>query len=257
MRHTDDLADEPGAAAEQARRARRWRATVARRRSRGAADGWPGWPALADTVARHAIPRDYLDEVIDGVAMDLEPRTFATFDDLYGYCYRVASAVGLCCLHIWGFRSEGGRAESLAEACGVALQLTNILRDVREDAGNGRVYLPHDDLERFGVAADGSLGRRRRASRLRACSHSRRAGPTITTSRPGRSPASSRRSAGRSCGRSSGSIGRCSTRSSGAITTSWPIASRFPPGGRRRSRRVAGGPVRPITESCRAEAPRC
>ncbi len=66
--------------------------------------------------------------------MDLEPAPFLTFEDLYGYCYRVASVVGLSCIHIWGYRSEGGRAEELAEACGVALQLTNILRDVREDA---------------------------------------------------------------------------------------------------------------------------
>lgn len=86
--------------------------------------------------------------------MDVEPRPFATFDELERYCYLVASAVGLCCLHVWGFRSEGGRAESLAEAYGIALQLTNILRDVGEDARNGRVYLPREDLDRFGVTRD-------------------------------------------------------------------------------------------------------
>ncbi len=83
--------------------------------------------------------------------MDVEPRRFATFDDLADYCYHVASVVGLCCLHIWGYRSEGGKAERLAESCGIALQLTNIIRDVREDARNGRIYLPEEDLARFGV----------------------------------------------------------------------------------------------------------
>ena len=70
---------------------------------------------------------------------------------LTDYCYHVASVVGLSCLHIWGYRSEGGKAERLAESCGIALQLTNIIRDVREDARNGRIYLPEEDLERFGV----------------------------------------------------------------------------------------------------------
>ena len=83
--------------------------------------------------------------------MDVEPRRFVTFDDLADYCYHVASVVGLSCLHIWGYRSEGGKAERLAESCGIALQLTNIIRDVREDARNGRIYLPEEDLARFGV----------------------------------------------------------------------------------------------------------
>jgi phytoene synthase len=92
--------------------------------------------------------------VIDGVLMDIEPRPYLTFDELYRYCYHVASAVGLSCIHIWGFRSEGGRAEQLAESCGIALQLTNILRDVREDARAGRIYLPREDLDRFGVGPE-------------------------------------------------------------------------------------------------------
>jgi phytoene synthase len=124
-------------------------------------------PALADAVHRHKIPVSHLHEVIDGVGMDLEPRPFATFDDLYSYCYRVASAVGLCCIHIWGYRSDGGRAELLAERCGVALQLTNILRDVREDATLGRTYLPQEDLARFGVSID-ELTADRPSERLRA-----------------------------------------------------------------------------------------
>jgi phytoene synthase len=99
--------------------------------------------------------------------MDVDPKPYPTFADLHGYCYRVASAVGLSCLHIWGYRSEGGRAESLAEACGIALQLTNILRDVRQDALAGRVYLPQEDLDRFGVSA-AELADTRPSDRVRA-----------------------------------------------------------------------------------------
>lgn len=152
LRHTDDLADEPGDPVAKRASLDDWRASLDAALSRAGSPSWPGLIALADTVERHQIPRQYLEDVIDGVAMDVEPHAFATFDDLYGYCYRVASAVGLSCLHIWGFRSDGGRAEELAEWCGIALQLTNILRDVREDAVGGRVYLPAEDLERFGVA---------------------------------------------------------------------------------------------------------
>ena len=156
LRHTDDIADgaDPPAAKRDALDA--WRGDLDAALSGGDAR-WPGLPALADTVGRHGIPRRHLHEVLDGVAMDLDPRPYPTFEDLYSYCYRVASAVGLSCLHIWGYRSEAGRAERLAEACGVALQLTNILRDVREDARAGRVYLPQEDLDRFGVGP-ASLG---------------------------------------------------------------------------------------------------
>jgi phytoene synthase len=153
MRHADDLADgdEPAAMKEQA--------LIAWRRDLDAAlDGrdpaWPGLAALADVVDRRAIPPGLLHEVIDGVEMDVEPRRFANFDELADYCRHVASAVGLCCIHIWGFESEGGKAERLAEHCGLALQLTNILRDVREDADRGRIYLPEDDLRKFGVEPD-------------------------------------------------------------------------------------------------------
>lgn len=155
LRHSDDLADEPGELLAKQAAIGAWRGSLERSL---AGDGdpadWPGLPALADTVARHAIPAQYLHEVLDGTVMDLQPRPFANFDELTLYCKRVASAVGRCCLHIWGFTSEGGRAESLADDCGLALQLTNILRDVTEDARNGRVYLPEDDLARFHVAPE-------------------------------------------------------------------------------------------------------
>ena len=121
---------------------------------------WPGLPAVADTIARHRIPVHLLHEVIEGVSMDIEPRRYATFADLAEYCYRVASVVGICCLHVWGYRSDGGRAEKLAEKCGIALQLTNIIRDVRDDACNGRIYLPNGGPRAVQGRARGALGRR-------------------------------------------------------------------------------------------------
>jgi phytoene synthase len=108
------------------------------------------FPALADTVRRFHIPHEHLLAVIDGVEMDLLPRRYETFDELERYCERVASAVGLACIHIWGFR--GPEAIEPARQAGVALQLTNILRDLREDAAAGRVYLPLADLRRCGYS---------------------------------------------------------------------------------------------------------
>jgi phytoene synthase len=103
-------------------------------------------------VDRYTIPREYFHEMIEGVASDLETRHVQTFDELYQYCYRVASVVGLTTIHIFGFTSSD--ALGLAEKCGIAFQLTNILRDVREDAALGRVYLPAEDLARFGVSVE-------------------------------------------------------------------------------------------------------
>ncbi len=153
MRETDDIADEPASIASKRAALSAWRHDLDQALL-GQSAAWPGWPALADAVQRHGIPQQHLAEVIDGVEMDVEPHDFETFEELRGYCYRVASAVGLCCLPIWGFRSEGGLAERLAEDCGLALQLTNIIRDVREDARNGRIYLARDTMARFGVSAD-------------------------------------------------------------------------------------------------------
>lgn len=166
MRRTDDLADEEGSPIEKRRELESWRRDLDLALEGQAVES-PILAALADTVDRYAIPRRSLHDVLDGVMMDLEPQPFATFEDLYGYCYRVASAVGLCCLPIWGFRSEAGRAEELAESCGIAMQLTNILRDVREDALQGRIYLPMEDLERFGVSPEELQGDRA-GERLRA-----------------------------------------------------------------------------------------
>ena len=151
LRKTDDIADDAGATADKRVSLDAWRDALDLA-LRGENDSfWPGLPALVDTVGRHSIPPEYLNEVIDGVEMDLKIFAYPTFDDLYRYCYRVASAVGLSCLHIWGFDETDGEARRLAEANGVALQLTNILRDVRADALLGRTYLPVEDLERFKV----------------------------------------------------------------------------------------------------------
>ena len=147
MRECDDRSDGPEAALE---RVLEWRSDLAAALALGAPDH-PVWPAFIDTVQRYRIPEAYFHEMLDGVATDFEPRTIGTFDDLYRYCYRVASVVGLTIIHIFGF--EEPRALELAEKCGIAFQLTNILRDVREDAAAGRVYLPAEELERFGVPA--------------------------------------------------------------------------------------------------------
>ncbi len=112
----------------------------------------PALPAVADMVARYHIPHEYLFAVIDGVEMDLHPLNVQTFADLEKYCYRVAGAVGLCCIHVWGFRDE--QAKIVAVDCGLALQLTNILRDLGEDSSLGRIYLPQEDLQRFEYSAD-------------------------------------------------------------------------------------------------------
>lgn len=148
MRCCDDLSDEPGASAGPLQL---WRAALDAALE-GNYNGHPCWPAFHDTVRRYKIPREYFHEMIDGVASDLEPRRFATFQELYRYCYQVASVVGLTTIHIFGY--ETPEALPLAEQCGVAFQLTNILRDIREDAENGRVYLPLEDLRRFGVSEE-------------------------------------------------------------------------------------------------------
>jgi 15-cis-phytoene synthase len=150
LRLTDDLGDGPGSTEEKRALLLDWRQRFER-----AMDGdysHPLHPAFHHTIRLHGIPTRYLQDVIDGVEMDLHITRYRTFADLYQYCYRVASAVGLACIHIWGFEDE--RAKDLAEKAGIAFQLTNILRDLGEDAGRGRVYLPVEDLDRFGYPAE-------------------------------------------------------------------------------------------------------
>ena len=103
--------------------------------------------SLKPFARRFRLPREPFDDLIDGVAMDLGVRRYETFDELHEYCARVASAVGLICIEIFGYRDAGTR--DYARALGVALQLTNIIRDVPTDLADGRVYLPNEDLRRF------------------------------------------------------------------------------------------------------------
>ena len=107
---------------------------------------------LQPFVRQFDLPRQAFEDVIDGVAMDLDTTRYQTFDDLFEYCRRVASAVGMICIRIWGCRSE--RSREYALNLGVALQLTNILRDVKGDLERGRVYLPLEDLQAFGCTVE-------------------------------------------------------------------------------------------------------
>ena len=150
MRIADDLTDDAGPTEAKRTALESWRRqlddTLAGRYSH------PLHAALHETVGRFGVPAAYLDAVLDGVAMDLDTDRYETFAQLYGYCYRVASAVGLACIHVWGATSA--RAAEPAEAAGIAFQLTNILRDLGEDAERGRVYLPREDLARFGCSEE-------------------------------------------------------------------------------------------------------
>jgi phytoene synthase len=145
MRYCDDIADSPGAPATKA----------------GYLDAWSGaldaamrgdcgesliLPAFRATVERYEIPPRLFQELITGARMDLTVRRYATFGELREYCYRVASVVGLVCIRIFGFEGE---PDAYAEQLGIAFQLTNILRDIPEDAAMGRIYLPQEDLKAF------------------------------------------------------------------------------------------------------------
>ncbi|MBS0210336.1 MAG: phytoene/squalene synthase family protein [Planctomycetes bacterium] len=163
MRVTDDIGDSDientdfASARETTVEARRnaltqWRHVVDAALAGHATDD-PYLPALVDTVQHFAIPLSSLTAVIDGVAMDLDERRYETFDELAGYCEHVASAVGLACIHIWGFDRSTAALEA-ARSCGIAFQLTNILRDLPEDAAAGRLYLPAEDLRRFDYTFD-------------------------------------------------------------------------------------------------------
>ena len=156
MRYCDDVADGADSAPVKATLLREWKEALGRALEGNYGDSLI-LPAFHAAVRRYAIPPEYFYELIAGAEMDLDIRSYRTFADLYQYCYRVASAVGLCSVHILGFHVPGfedpaaGKlaAKKLAEDCGIAFQLTNILRDLREDAQSGRIYLPLEDLERF------------------------------------------------------------------------------------------------------------
>jgi phytoene synthase len=152
MRWVDDIADAPGELAQKLAGLAAAREIVARV-AQGDVRGDPMIPALGHTLATYGIPRSYLDELIAGAQMDLGVSSYRAFDDLRQYCHRVAGIVGQCCVRVFGFTDP--RALELADRLGLAFQLTNILRDVAQDHSLGRVYLPQEDLARFGCDPSG------------------------------------------------------------------------------------------------------
>ena len=155
MRHADDISDDPSIPAEQRREKLDEWMNALRRVMDGERTDDPVLFAMADSQKQFNIPLELLEKLVHGTEMDVPPTRgapplqYETFDQLYDYCYHVASVVGLVCIRIFGYRDP--QAEKLAEQTGVAFQLTNILRDVKEDAGLGRVYLPREDFARFGI----------------------------------------------------------------------------------------------------------
>jgi 15-cis-phytoene synthase len=167
MRKADDLSDDESVPRDQRlHNLEQWQATWHIASQEDATDD-PVFIAVRDATQRYSIPLSLLDELIAGTASDLNanpgdaPDTYATFADLYRYCYLVASVVGLVCIRIFGYSDPA--AEKLAEETGVAFQLTNILRDVAEDAERGRVYLPLEDLAAHNVSLESILHRKKGA----------------------------------------------------------------------------------------------
>jgi len=162
MRVTDDLADDTSQPlSDRQASLKNWRREVLAALN-GQIGGHPALPALAAITTQFGIPHNALTAVLDGMEFDLSPTPIHTFDDLSQYCYLVAGAVGICCIHIWGFKDPA--ALPLAIRCGRALQLTNILRDLAEDAAQDRFYLPANDLQQCGYSvADLKAGRSNQA----------------------------------------------------------------------------------------------
>lgn len=159
-RHSDDIVDQESPVSQRTEELARWRADVG--------ECYTGTPKarqlkeLADTVQKFSVPESYLNELIDGVEMDLTLNRYATFQELYSYCYRVASIVGLMCIEIFGYSNP--KTKLFAEHLGIALQLTNIVRDIGADAELGRIYLPQEDLARFSVSEEQLLKREHSSS---------------------------------------------------------------------------------------------
>lgn len=176
MRHADDLSDDQTRSVEERKsRLSGWVAEWHRVQSGTLSDD-PVFLALSDAQKRFNIPAELLDQLVQGTSMDLAAapaeiapegqssggtailapvRVHRAFAELYRYCYLVASVVGLVCIRIYGYEDQ--QAEELAERCGVAFQLTNIIRDVKEDASLGRVYFPEEDLAKFGLSVEDFL----------------------------------------------------------------------------------------------------
>lgn len=166
MRHADDIADDEcgRTPAERLDALEAWRTVthqaLAGDPPRGAsltniANGSDAmlWPAFSDMAVRRRPPGRVFDDALAGHREDVAPKTFRTFADLHEYCYRVAGTVGIASIYVWGF-DGGEETVDLAIARGVALQLTNVLRDLREDATRGRVYLPEEDLAQAELTRD-------------------------------------------------------------------------------------------------------
>jgi 15-cis-phytoene synthase len=151
-RAVDDAVDEAPDGASAQTRLSSWRSELAACYTPGHIPGTPQGSALRPYITEFHLPRRPFEDLIDGVEMDLAHVRYATFEQLTGYCRRVASAVGLVCVEIFGYRDA--RAREYAVELGMALQLTNIIRDVAADLGKGRVYIPVEDLTRFGVSED-------------------------------------------------------------------------------------------------------
>ena len=150
-RYCDDSVDAEGAPDEKLARLNLLRQQLAETYNGGGTT--PLFIGLADVASTYAIPQQYFQEVLNGVEADLVKTRYANFDELRQYCYQVASAVGLICIHIFGY-GGGPEAQRGAVDLGLAMQLTNICRDVREDWDLGRIYLPQDEMARFGVTED-------------------------------------------------------------------------------------------------------
>jgi phytoene synthase len=166
MRRCDDIADDPRLSPPERRQQLDTWLDALHRAQQGQPTDDAILLALTDAQRRYSVPAGLLDELAHGTGMDVEesaaPRQtngpavqYKTFEDLRLYCYRVASVVGLVCVHIFGYRDPA--AEPLAERCGLAFQLTNIIRDVKEDASMGRVYLPEEDLAKSGLSVSDVL----------------------------------------------------------------------------------------------------
>ena len=199
MRRCDDITDDPTLSFDDRRQKLDTWLDALHRVQQGQPSDDPILLALNDAQHRYTIPAGLLDDLATGTAMDvvdlpadssgastpLNAQTpqltvqYKTFEDLKLYCYRVASVVGLVCIHIFGYRDPA--AEALAEQCGLAFQLTNIIRDVKEDAAMGRVYLPEEDLAKFDLTAADLLAAPDAARRFRPCSSSKLIGRAKAT----------------------------------------------------------------------------
>jgi phytoene synthase len=148
-RLADDISDDQADAEKARANTREWRAMFDRALA-GDTTAHPILPAVADTMRRYAIPPVYMHELLAGTEMDSDKNRYQTWDETYLYCYRVASVIGMMTIHVFGFSDP--KAIPLAEKTGIAFQMTNILRDLAEDAGRDRIYLPLEDLRANNVS---------------------------------------------------------------------------------------------------------